>query len=500
MKNMYVIPLLYRISSMKDGVSITRLHHAFQTVITKHKVLRTALCIDSNGNITQHCLDANIILDDHMKSHGLTVITRHNDDHSHMTEMVKGILNQSDLFDLSKGRVIRFHILRHYHQSQDNLSCENDDLLTVNDHILISIHHAMFDGASTSIFLRDLSLAYQYDHSLFVNDNLLNYIDYSVYEHIMDMSLSREFWHSQLERYNIECSLSLPVDRRRSSTNQQRSGLASTAEIIFDDEIYASFLHYASSHHLTLFQLGLSIFYVFLFKLSHGETDLCISSINANRYRSELVNMIGMFVSTLPYRVELDPHWSFDEVVKHVREKCLLVLEHSHYPLQHILADLHLTQSNVSFLETMFDFITISQEVDDLCLNGVYLEQVSLTQLYEVAKFDFSLNFIYNPSLDDNQLCCSFVCSSNLFDKTTVAIISQRFHHVLEQLFSMNSNIKQTDFNVSSITKFSLILPEEVYEMEEVVFCRQLNIMNEGMYIFNVFKKIVVLKHGEIFG
>ncbi|CAF4328626.1 unnamed protein product, partial [Adineta steineri] len=255
MKNMYVIPLLYRISSMKDGVSITRLHHAFQTVITKHKVLRTALCIDSNGNITQHCLDANIILDDHMKSHGLTVITRHNDDHSHMTEMVKGILNQSDLFDLSKGRVIRFHILRHYHQSQDNLSCENDDLLTVNDHILISIHHAMFDGASTSIFLRDLSLAYQYDHSLFVNDNLLNYIDYSVYEHIMDMSLSREFWHSQLERYNIECSLSLPVDRRRSSTNQQRSGLASTAEIIFDDEIYASFLHYASSHHLTLFQL-----------------------------------------------------------------------------------------------------------------------------------------------------------------------------------------------------------------------------------------------------
>ncbi|CAF4450802.1 unnamed protein product, partial [Adineta steineri] len=50
MNNMYVIPLLYRISSMKDDVSITRLHHAFQSVITKHNILRTALYInDTNG-------------------------------------------------------------------------------------------------------------------------------------------------------------------------------------------------------------------------------------------------------------------------------------------------------------------------------------------------------------------------------------------------------------------------------------------------------------------
>ncbi|CAF4162900.1 unnamed protein product, partial [Adineta steineri] len=201
MKNMYVIPLFYRISSMKDHVSITRLHHAFQSVITKHNILRTALCIDSNGNITQHCLDANIILDDHMKSHGLTVINRHNDDHSHMTEMVKGILNQSDLFDLSKGRVIRFHILRQSHYSQDNVSYENDDLLSENDHILISIHHAMFDGASTSIFLRDLSLAYQSNDLFSIDDNSLQYIDYSIHEHIMDMTLSQEFWLLELKGY-----------------------------------------------------------------------------------------------------------------------------------------------------------------------------------------------------------------------------------------------------------------------------------------------------------
>ncbi|CAF4135213.1 unnamed protein product, partial [Adineta steineri] len=481
MNNIYVIPLLYRISSMNDHISITRLHHAFQSVITKHNILRTALCIDSNGNIIQHCLDANIILNnDHMKSHGLTVINRHNDDHSHMTEMVKGILNQSDLFDLSKGRVIRFHILRQSHYSQDNVSYENDDLLSENDHILISIHHAMFDGASTSIFLRDLSLAYQSNDLFSIDDNSLQYIDYSIHEHIMDMTLSQEFWLLELKGYSLTHQLSLPVDRQRSSTNQQRSGLASTAEITFDNEICTLFLNYASSHHLTLFQLGLSIFYVFLFKLTHGETDLCISSINANRHRSELVNMVGMFISTLPYRAELDPHWSLDEVVEHVREKCLSILEHSHYPLQHILSDLHLTQSNVSFLETMFDFVNVPKDVEHLCLNDANLEQISFEQSVEVAKFDFSLTFVYNASSDHNQLSCSFVCSLDVFKKSTISQTAQRFEYMFEQLFQTQSSSIPV-MNVSSaINELSLILPEESEEMELVAFYRLENIVNEA--------------------
>ena len=107
-------------------------------------------------------------------------------------------------------------------------------------------------------------------------------------------------------------------------------------------------MNYASLHNLTFFQLGLSIFYVFLFKLTHGQTDLCIASINANRYRSELQDMIGMFVATLPYRMELNPHWSFDEVVKYVKERCLSILKHSHYSLQQILADFRVNQSKCS--------------------------------------------------------------------------------------------------------------------------------------------------------
>ncbi|CAF1566511.1 unnamed protein product [Adineta steineri] len=186
-----------------------------------------------------------------------------------------------------------------------------------------------------------------------------------------------------------------------------------------------------------------------------------------------------MFVSTLPYRMQLDPSWSFDEVVKYVQEKCLSILTHSHYPLQHILGDNRLNQSNVSFLETMFDFISVSKDVKHLCLNDVNLEKISLEQSTEVSKFDFSLTFEYNPLSDNKRLSCSFICSSDLFEKSTISKIAQRFEYMFEQLFQTQPS-NTTVMNVSSsINKLSLILPEEDEEMELAVFHRLENIVNE---------------------
>ena len=425
---MYVIPLLYRISSTTTNyISISRLHHAIESVIIKHAIFRTALYLHMNSAVIQHCLDTNAVIDN-IKLRGFSFTNLHNNDR-HIHEIIEEILNQSDLFDLSKGCVIRCHILRHC-SSNDH----DDSSLQKDDFILFSIHHAVFDGASVSIFIRDLSLAYQSSDSLAVNDNTLQYIDYSVHERLIDMTSSREFWHSQLEIYNLQHPLSLPVDRSRSFIDQ-RSGLASSVHITFDGEMCTSFLNYASSHHLTLFQLGLATFYVFLFKLTHGETDLCIASINANRYRNELVNIIGIFVSTLPYRIQLDPHWSFNELIQHVREKCLSILQYSHYPLQSILADFHHNQSNVPFLETMFDFMTVSSDHDHICLDDANLEQLSMEDTSKGTKFDFSITVMYNSASDDNRLSCSFECSRDLFDMDTVKRMARRFQHLLSQIF-----------------------------------------------------------------
>jgi NRPS condensation-like uncharacterized protein len=177
----YAIPLFYRISSIDSHISITRLHRAIQSVIMKHNVLHTALYFDINGTIMQHSLNGNTVSDgDDTKSCELEIINLKNDGND---KTIGEILNHCQPFDLSKGRVIYCLILRHY-----RLTLEKDDLLMNGDMILFNIHHSAFDGTSTSIFLHDFSLTYKNDCLLPMGENTFQYIDYSIYEHQMDMS------------------------------------------------------------------------------------------------------------------------------------------------------------------------------------------------------------------------------------------------------------------------------------------------------------------------
>ncbi|CAF4214418.1 unnamed protein product, partial [Adineta steineri] len=466
---------LFALQIVQGSLSLNRVLQAFRYVLNKHKILRTTLIFNNdNGNLKQYITDIHKTLTIAMNQ------TFEND--NELQDIIYQRTIDPNLFDLSAGHVFHAEILRHQASLNGNETNTNE-FITKSDVLLIAFHHVASDRASFPIFFNDLCFAYNTNAiSTEDDDESLQYIDYSIHERLIDMTTSRAFWSLQLEEYNVESQLLLPIDHHCLS-NDQRSGFASVTQISFDNEISQSFVDYASIHHVTPFQLGLTILYAFLFKLTHGDDDLCISCLNANRYRNELQNLIGMFVSTLPYRVQLDSHWSFDELVKYVREKCLSILEHSHYPLQHILANLHINPSNISFLETMYDFITISSHSDDLSLDGASFKQVSFEQSFEVAKFDFMITFMYNSILENNKLSFLLTCSHDLFDEITVTNIGRRLEYCFQQLFSSSETVSRTDTCVTSIWKVDLILPEETEEMEDVIFCRQSHIINEGMFI-----------------
>ncbi|CAF4269670.1 unnamed protein product, partial [Adineta steineri] len=375
--NIAIYNELITLQVVQGSLSFNRLLQAFRNVLNKHKILRTSLIFNNDNSSLKQC-----ITDIHKKFTIAMNQTFRNG--NELQDIIYQTTINPNLFDLSTGHVFHAEILKHQIPLNENEN-KNNEFITNSDVLLIAFHHAAFDRASRSIFFNDLCLAYNNNVILIEDDDeSLRYIDYSIYERLIEMTTSREFWCLQLEEYNLESRLLLPVDRHRLS-NDHRSSSACITEISFDNEISQLFLNYASIHHVTSFQLGLSILYVFLFKLTHGENDLCISCLNANRYKTELQNIIGMFVSTLPYRIQLDPHWTFDDLVKYVRERCLSILEHSHYPLQHILRDNGLNLSNASFLEIIFDFITISPQSDELSLDGANLKQVSFERSFEVA-------------------------------------------------------------------------------------------------------------------
>jgi non-ribosomal peptide synthetase component F len=193
--------------------------------------------------------------------------------------------------------------------------------------------------------------------------------------------------------------------------------------------------------------------------------------------------MIGMFVATLPHRLQLDPHCSFNELVKHVQELCLSIAEHAHYPLQQILADEHLNQSNPLFLETAFDLISMSSTIDQFSFDEASIENLNSYQSSEAAKFDCMLTFIYNPTVDHGGLSYRLVCSSDLFDQATVITMARRFQHLIHQLFMIQPNVIESEQLSAPIRTLSLILNEEFSETQHLMVHRQYHILEKGMPI-----------------
>jgi non-ribosomal peptide synthetase component F len=303
------------------------------------------------------------------------------------------------------------------------------------------------------------------------------------------MTPSRDFWRSQLVGFDFERRLALPFDRYHSLT-ENRSGLAHLVEFQFDEDLSNAFLGYASGHGVTPFQLGLATFYVFLFKLSNNESDLCTSCIHANRYRAELADLIGMFVATLPHRIQLDSNVSFDELVKRVGSQFFSIIEHTYYPLQRILADSDHKQPSAGFLQILFDFITHSNEVDLVSMSNTQFVPVSLERMENVVKFDLKLLFFYDPAVG-KPISCSLICSRDVFDLTTVEKLATQFHHILLQLFAGRKTTTSFNDQVREpISQLSLILPENSQVLQRTTFHRLSNIDKQGMSVIRIFCQI----------
>jgi hypothetical protein len=79
----------------------------------------------------------------------------------------------------------------------------------------------------------------------------------------------------------------------------------------------------------------------------------------------------------------------------------------------------------------------------------------------KVTQFDLSLSFKHN--LSKNVIDCSFDYSTDVFDKSTIEILSKRFHRLITQIFHDDHR---------SVCKYNLLLENE----EEIL--RNLNPTN----------------------
>lgn len=175
------------------------------------------------------------------------------------------------------------------------------------DHlVLLDVHHAVADGRSLEIIDRDLARCYDDAHRRL--DSVWpapagRYADYVLGEHQAERDQGTEqALRRVLDRLaGAPALLDLPTDQPRPST-QDFAGATVVREL--DPRTSAALLRLAQAARTTLFSVGLALF-ADAIRHTSGQDDLVVGVPVLGRPSLGLDDVVGMFVNTVPVRLDL---------------------------------------------------------------------------------------------------------------------------------------------------------------------------------------------------
>ena len=301
-------------------------------------------------------------------------------------------------FDLARGPLIRCRLLRLDHR----------------EHLfLLTMHHIITDGWSLDILFREVAAhysAFSVQAPLHLPEPPVQYADFAVWQQkwfsgeVLQAQLA--YWKEQLAHAPL--FLPLPTDRPRPPVQSYRGA---TRSLTLDESMTARLRALSRAEGVTLFMLLLAAFQALLHRYT-GQDDFIVGIPIANRNRSELEEMIGLFANTLALRADLPGNPTFRTLLQRVRETTLGAFAHQDLPFEKLVEELHPARdlSRTPLFQVMFAMQrALLEKVEFPGLEISLLEPEST-----VAKFDLTLsideteeelklNLEYNTDLFDEQ-------------------------------------------------------------------------------------------------
>jgi amino acid adenylation domain-containing protein len=318
--------------------------------------------------------------------------------------------------DLKNGPLVRARLLR----------------LDARQHILVlTLHHIIFDGWSRGILVRELATLYEAfaagRHSPLPKLSL-QFPDYAVWQRksLEGRKLQRqlEFWKRELA--GAPTSLDLPTDRPRASVQ----GLNGASRPINMAAALAQQLNaLARRERVTLFMVMLAAFDVLLARYS-GQNDLLIGIPIANRNRTEIEGLIGLFANTLVLRARLSDELSFRDLLGRVQQGAVAAYAHQDLPFERLVQELR-PERNLN-QNPLFQGLFSVQNAPPKEFQLPGLELSFLDTANTTAKFDVSMFLTDTP----DGLRGRLEYRTDLFDAVTMDRLVESYQVLLEAVIA----------------------------------------------------------------
>jgi amino acid adenylation domain-containing protein len=423
----YNVPAAYVFEGDLDRAA---LESCFNTLITRHEILRTVFREREEGEIRQVILST--------AATGFEI--RYNDLRSEqdvekkVNELVQYEFTKP--FNLYTGPLLRVRVIQ----------------VALEKYVVTYVmHHIISDGWSKGILIRQLLALY---NACVKNlpDPLsplrIQYKDYAAWEQeqLSDQLLEnhKQYW---LQQFSGELPvLDLHSDRQHPPVKTYNGGIIRTH---FSQDVNKGIRALSDQQGGTLFMGLLAVVNVLLYKYTSAE-DIIIATPIAGREHADLQDQIGFYINTLVLRTPCKGHQGYKDVLAEIKQVVLQAYEHQVYPFDKLVNELNLRRDMSR--HPLTDIMVALQNIDDdhkeQEANNPHGLKVSGFRGGEhvVSKFDLQFDFVETAGV----LQLNLEYNSDIFNRETV----ERLLANLEQI--MLAVISQPDIAVSRLEFISL--------------------------------------------
>jgi amino acid adenylation domain-containing protein len=408
---------------LQGPIVVSALRDSLGDVVARHDALRTTFNVEDGGPV-QRVTPATGVL--------LPIVTCAGDDEAARRSAAyrQAEIEVAKPFDLAAGPLLRAILLR----------------INNTEHLLVvTVHHIVCDAWSLDLFRRDLANFYEERLSGRSPDlpaPVLQYGDYARWQRRWlqgDVQAKLiAYWRDKLD--GAPAILELPFDRPRPPVLSFHGGVHPFA---IPRETSAALRDLGRSEHATAFMVMLAVFKALLHRYT-GRNDLVVGTPAANRDRSELEGLIGLFLNTLVLRTRLSRDVTFRELLARVRTTTLEAFEHQDLPFEKLVEELQ-PDRNLN-VNPLFQVLFVLQTA----LHGAAATADSTMDTVSTgtAKFDLSLYMTDTAG----EIAGTWEYARDLFDENTIARLTQHFL-TLARAIAANPDARLADL--------PLLTPEE---------------------------------------
>ncbi|WP_240921861.1 condensation domain-containing protein, partial [Jeotgalicoccus sp. S0W5] len=279
--------------------------------------------------------------------------------------------------------------------------------------LLIKAHHAIIDGVSIDVLIPTIVSIYKQ----LIQNSSSDYIDnYSIEDYIDSekqynessrFKKDKDFWDEEFK--NIPDYLI--SDSQKLYTNNLS---AKREEFLFTKETKKAIEIFCEENKVSMYTLFMSSLFLYFSRTKKVE-DLVIGTFFANR-KSYEKKAIGMFVSTVPFRMKLNNELDIKEFISSINKKQRKIMRHQRYPYNRLIQDLRVDGHNINQLFNIgFEYQEMEAEFKEI-----------------FSGYDFNeLNFHIKNYTHKNELVLSIDYRVELFNKIEINQLITRFVNLI---------------------------------------------------------------------